>query len=67
MADEKTEHNGYPEELSDENDGIAAVIQEQIIDRVNKQLDEVLESLTLEDLVNDYQSRSESSVDMYYI
>ena len=36
-------------------------------DVVNKQLDEVLEAITLEDLVNDYRSRNEESANMYYI
>jgi Rrf2 family protein len=55
------------EEISDESAGASAVIQEQVVDRINRQLDEVLEAITLEDLVNDYRSRNEESANMYYI
>jgi DNA-binding IscR family transcriptional regulator len=38
-----------------------------VIDRVNDQLDEILQNLTLADLQNDYQEYNKYDQDMYYI
>lgn len=45
----------------------SAVIQELIIDRVNSQLVSLLKEITMADLVESYQSRSEFAENMYYI
>ena len=42
-------------------------IQDLIIDPVNAKLHEILESVTLQDLENDYLQKTEYSSDMYYI
>ena len=47
--------------------GISDTIQSLLIDRVNTQLDDLLQNLTLEDLKEDYLKRSGYEQDMYYI
>lgn len=51
------------------NDGtdIPSTIQELIVDRVNRELDEVLTKVTLEDLKENYEARQFVAQDMYYI
>lgn len=46
---------------------ISMSIQDLIIDPVNAKLHEILESVTLQDLENDYLQKTEYSSDMYYI
>lgn len=46
---------------------ISMSIQNLIIDPVNAKLHEILESVTLQDLENDYLQKTEYSSDMYYI
>lgn len=57
------------EEISDkvECKEISMSIQDLIIDPVNAKLHEILESVTLQDLENDYLRKTEYSSDMYYI
>lgn len=57
------------EEISDkvECKAISMSIQDLIIDPVNTKLHEILESITLQDLENDYLRKTECSSDMYYI
>lgn len=57
------------EEISDkvECKEISMSIQDLIIDPVNAKLHEILESVTLQDLENDYLQKTEYSSDMYYI
>ena len=57
------------EEISDkvECKEISMSIQDLIIDPVNAKLHEILESVTLQDLENDYLRKTEYSFDMYYI
>ncbi len=47
--------------------GIAASIQELVIDRVNSQLDQLLKGITLDDLRKRYLDYREYGADMYYI
>lgn len=47
--------------------GIAATIQTLIIERVNKELDDILTNLTLADLEEYYLEHQYDSQDMYYI
>lgn len=49
------------------NPGISIIIQNQVIDKINTQLDEILENLTLADLENHYQDYNEYNQNMYYI
>lgn len=49
------------------NPGISLVIQKQVIDKINFQLDEILENLTLADLENNYQDYHLYNQNMYYI
>lgn len=49
------------------NPGISLVIQKQVIDKINFQLDEILENLTLADLENNYQDYNLYNQNMYYI
>lgn len=46
---------------------VSMSIQDLIIDPVNAKLHEILESVTLQDLENDYLQKTEYSSDMYYI
>mgnify|MGYP001172341786 FL=1 len=46
---------------------ITDTIQNLLINRVNDQLDQVLQNLTLEDLAKDYQERRDYGQNMYYI
>ncbi len=46
---------------------ISATIQEKVVESINKSLDDLLENLTLEDLLNDYMERTQGSGDMYFI
>lgn len=57
------------EEISDKVGckAISMSIQDLIIDPVNTKLHEILESITLQDLENDYLRKTECSSDMYYI
>lgn len=54
-------------EEDSESSGISFTIQELVIDRVNRQLDEVLQNLTLYDLEKDYMENHGYGQDMYYI
>lgn len=60
IEDEEVEENSG-------NPGIAIVIQEQVINKINVQLDEILENLTLADLETNYQDYNEYNQNMYYI
>ncbi|MGN0400188.1 MAG: RrF2 family transcriptional regulator [Blautia sp.] len=57
------------EELPDDSHrrGIAVSIQELIIDRVNDQLNQMLNNITLDDLKKNYLDYKEYNQDMYYI
>lgn len=57
------------EDMQDDSRGrnISISIQEIVIDRVNRQLDEVLQSTTLEELKNRFLDLQETGQDMYYI
>lgn len=47
--------------------GISSTIQRRVIDEINRQTGRVIEGLTLQDLVDDY-NRTEKNIDeMYYI
>lgn len=57
-------------ELSEESlsqDKLGLTIQTLIIDRLNKQVEEILEDITLEDLEKDYISNCQDLLGMYYI
>ena len=47
--------------------GIAETIQEDIVDRVNHGLDQILQNLTLADLEENFQERQSGGQEMYYI
>ena len=47
--------------------GITETLQKMIIDPVNRNLDEVLKNITLEDLERDYTENGGQAQDMYYI
>lgn len=47
--------------------GIAETIQEDIVDKVNHGLDQILQNLTLADLEENYQERQSGGQEMYYI
>jgi DNA-binding IscR family transcriptional regulator len=47
--------------------GISLSIQKLVIDRVNGELDEILQNLTLADLQRDYLENYKYDQDMYYI
>lgn len=47
--------------------GIAASIQSLVIDQINGQLEELLKSITLDDLRKSYIDHKEYNEDMYYI
>ena len=47
--------------------GITETLQKMIIDPVNKNLDEVLKNITLEDLERDFTENGGQAQDMYYI
>jgi Rrf2 family protein len=49
------------------NPGIAITIQNVVIDKINNQLDDILENLTLADLEVAYQDYNEYNQQMYYI
>ena len=57
------------EEMPDDSHrrGIAVSIQEQIIDRVNRGLEQILMDITLDDLKKNYLDYKECDQDMYYI
>ncbi|MDD7113911.1 MAG: Rrf2 family transcriptional regulator [Lachnospiraceae bacterium] len=57
------------EDMQDDSRGrnISISIQEIVIDRVNRQLDEVLQATTLEELKNRFLDLQETGQDMYYI
>lgn len=57
------------EELPDDSHrrGIAVSIQELIIDRVNDQLNQMLNNITLDDLKKNHLDYKEYNQDMYYI
>ncbi|MDO4308086.1 MAG: Rrf2 family transcriptional regulator [Eubacteriales bacterium] len=46
---------------------ISDAIQTLLIDRINQQLDDIMQNLTLKDLKEDYLTRSGYEQDMYYI
>lgn len=45
----------------------SAVIQEEIIDKVNEAMDQILKNLTLADLLKSYEEHNDYGEDMYYI
>ena len=47
--------------------GIAVSIQKIVIDQINRQLEETLKSITLDDLRKNYLDYKENDQDMYYI
>lgn len=47
--------------------GISDAIQTLLIDRINQDLDDIMQNVTLEDLKEDYLVRSGYEQDMYYI
>lgn len=47
--------------------GVTETLQKMIIDPVNKNLDEVLKNITLEDLERDFTENGGQAQDMYYI
>ena len=57
------------EEILDDSHGygIGASIQELVIDRINDQMDQLLQEITLDDLRKRYLDHREYSQDMYYI
>lgn len=46
---------------------ISLAIQKKLWDRVNKEMEHILRNTTLEDLVNEFISLSQSGQEMYYI
>lgn len=58
-----------PEEVPEDSicRGISVSIQKLVIDRVNEQMDELLQNLTLADLQKDYLEYNSYDQDMYYI
>ena len=58
-----------PEEMPEDSHGrgVAASIQQLIIDRLNEQMEGLLKSITLDDLRKNYLDHKEYSQDMYYI
>ena len=50
-----------------DNPGIAITIQNVLINKINEQMDEILENLTLADLEKNYIDYSEYNQNMYYI
>ena len=50
-----------------ESEIIAEIIQEKVVDAVNDNLNELLESITLADLVKQYRERATLGQVMYYI
>ncbi|HEY9574629.1 MAG TPA: Rrf2 family transcriptional regulator [Lachnospiraceae bacterium] len=47
--------------------GILKVIQREVIDKMNKSMENLLENITLEQLAEEYKKDSLYGVDMYYI
>jgi len=47
--------------------GISTIIQKRLIDVMNRQMDDVLQNLTLGDLEKDYQEYTQQEHNMYYI
>ena len=47
--------------------GITETIQRRVVDPVNEHLSEALRSVTLADLVEDYDRNASEAMDMYYI
>ena len=47
--------------------GIVKSVQEDIVDRVNHGLDQILQNLTLADLEESFQERQSGGQEMYYI
>lgn len=47
--------------------GVAASIQQLIIDRMNEQMELLLKNITLDDLRKNYLDYEEYNQDMYYI
>ena len=56
-----------PEHYQDGTPRISETIQEKVVKSINLKLDELLENITLEDLLNDYLERTQGSSDMYFI
>ncbi len=52
---------------NEEGQGIACTIQKLVIDKVNEEMEAILEHLTLADLEADYLEYSAYGQDMYYI
>lgn len=57
------------EEASENSDNpvIAITIQNSVIDKINKKMDEILENITLADLESEYQNYKAYNQHMYYI
>ena len=67
-ADEGTYYLDDEETKTEESAaGIAETIQEDIVDRVNHGLDQILQNLTLADLEESFQERQSGGQEMYYI
>ena len=56
-----------PSQDRDGAPGICETIQGKVVESINKNLDVLLENLTLEDLLNDYLARTQESGEMYFI
>ena len=58
-----------PEEMPEDSHGrgVAASIQQLVIDRMNEQMELLLKSITLDDLRRNYLDYEEYNQDMYYI
>ena len=55
------------EDVEGAENGRAAAVQSEVIERLNRGLQDILENLFLSDLEQKYQEYSEYSQDMYYI
>jgi Rrf2 family protein len=53
--------------VDSDNPGIAITIQTAVIDKINDQLDNILENITLADLESSYQDYNDYNQHMYYI
>lgn len=58
-----------PEEMPEDSHGkgVAVSIQQLVIDRINNQMEQLLKSITLDDLRRNYLDYRECNGDMYYI
>lgn len=56
-----------PIDSQDGNINLSLTLQKLVIDRVNEQMTQLLDGVTLEDLERDYLARGHFGQDMYYI